>query len=325
MYNKVDELRNLLRARDIALAEQRARHVKESVVFREQRHALAVNDPAFSGKIAKLFGWTDVVGSQTNNSPLFVSPELSRTGSPINYPTSSPTATCPTGREDRRDDGAIRVFTGGCSENNLADVVSDDTTRMSNSLIAVDSPHIAVLADGPDRNSRKDYQEHTSPSCRTTAVAPALLIVNPSNNEETTIKGCPQCTQLTHELEMALTDRTLAEAELVSMRKTFSLGGPGWEFESAGGAASQHARDKRLSVEPGVRESEDDDAEKTAPLSSSGATDNDFDLRDEVGRLEKLVSLGEEPHIDEKVVDHVELPMLEVRHRFPWRHELEFK
>lgn len=300
-----------MRARDIALAEQRARHVKESVVFREQRHALAISNPAFSSKIAKLFGWTDVVRSQANNSPPCLSPELSRSGSPINSPITSPTAARHSDDQDRQEDG-----------HTVADIVSDTDREIFNSLkTAVDLRDVAVLANRPDRSSAKDYHKQSSPPCETTGSA-VPLIVDFSNNQETAIAGCPRCMHLRQELEIAFADRTLAEAELVSMRRTISLVDPAWEPESAGGAASLHARHRGLSVEPGAGESEDSGAEKAAPLSSSGTTDNDLDLRDELGRLENLVSVGEDcppPDICEKAEDGVGIPILQVCHHFPWK------
>lgn len=284
----------MLRARDMALAEQRARHVKESIVIQEQRQALAVSDPAFSGKIAKLFGWMDAVGGQTSNPSLCVSPALSRSASPI----SSPSTARRTGCEDRLDDGATLAILEGSrefSENDVADVVSGTTTgEMSNSLKVADLPTVAALGDGPDRSSSKEYRKLSSPFGGTAGSA-VPLIIDPSNNQETAITACPRCMQLRQELETALTDRTLAEVELVSMRRTISL------------------------IEPGVAESEDDGAEKTSPLSPSGTTDNDLDLRDELDRLERLVSLREDgaaPYIDGKVGDGGGLPILQVHRRW---------
>lgn len=297
-----------MRARDIALAEQRARHVKESVVFREQRHALAISNPAFSSKIAKLFGWTDVVGSPTNDSPLFISPELSRSGSPINSPITSPTAARRNEDEDRQEGGATR-----------ADILPDTKREISDSLKTTkDLRDVTVLANGPHRSSTKDCQTQALPPCETIDSA-MPLIVDSNNNQETAIAACPRCMNLRRELEMALADRTLAEAELVSMRRTILLVDPAWEFESAGGATNQHAIYERFSVEPGVGESEEYGAEKTAPLSPLGTTANDLDLRGELGRLENVVSVGEDspsPDIFEKAEDGVGLPTLQVCHYF---------
>lgn len=280
---------------------------------------MAVSDPAFSSKIAKLFGWTDVDGSQTSNLHHCASPGVSRSGSPTNSPISSPTTARCDGCEDRRDDGATRALqagSGAYSGKIVVHSVSDANKEKFNGLKALDLPDVAVLGDGSNRSSSKDGRKQSSP-CGTTGLA-VPLIFDPSNNQGTTTAECPRCMQLHHELEMALTDRTLAEAELVSLRRAISLVDPTWETESAGGATSRQVRDR--GVEPGVGESEDGDAEKTTPLSSSGIIDNDLDLHDELGWLEKLAHLGDDvaaPYIFGQAEDSLGLPMLQVGHHFP--------
>lgn len=301
----------MLRARDMALAEQRARHVKESVVIREQRYTLATKEPGFAGKIAQLFGWADAGGSSRSNSPLFVSPVRSRSVSPIGSPSNT-----------RRREGSNWLDGGGPlathPESGVADVVVG-RTELSKRLDLLESPTVKVSGDEAGKGSSKESL--TLPTNISGTPGPAVsLITDSAGKEGRAPVACPRCTQLHQELETALTDRTLAEAELVSMRKSISQVDAASEWESSGGAGIRHGTERARSSAIQA-ESDGGAAGETAPLPPSGITDSDLGLRDELGRLEdRLASLGEDgiapSNVDEKVMDGQSLPKLQVCHQF---------
>jgi len=242
----------------MALAEQRARHAKGSVVIREQRHALARNEPSFSRKIAKLFGWADA-GEQPM-SPRQESPMSSRSTSPIGSPTAN--------------GGRKNVDIGDVGASGMANVVTDTPNRP----VVQGLSTVALFGDGTGRSSSQKYRRRSSPPFA--KADPIRSYISNSGNGK-----CPQCTQLRHELEMAITDRTLAEAEVVSTRRVISSIGTAWECEpSAGKETNQTVRN----------ESEGDAATETAPSSPSEMVDKDLNLREELGRLERFASLRDE-------------------------------
>ena len=283
----------------MALAEQRARNVKGSVVIREQRHALAKNTPSFSRKIAKLFGWADA-GEQPGMSPLQVSPASSRPISPIGSPTAK-------GGTKMLDDGA--AATGYVGTGDVADFVISNAEPPSR-LEVQDSSSVAEVGHATGRSSNQEHRRRSSPS---------LAIDDPmmSHVSDPDDKDCPRCRQLRHELDMAITDRALAEAELVSMRRTISSIGTAWERDLPIGNETKHTVH---------HESEEDAARKIAPVSPSEITDKDFDLREELVQLEKLASLGGDgvPLSDAggKVVNGHTPPQLQVSPCFPIAHIL---
>lgn len=286
----------------MALAEQRARHVKESVVLHEQRHTLAKTEPGFAGKLAKLFGWTNADRSPTSKSPLFVSPVRSRCASPI----GSPRITHRTEGDDWLDDAAPMATH---AENGMADVVVGKT-ELSKRLEVLDSPTV----DGTGKSNGKESQTRSPPS-RGLADPAVSLITDSANKEDNAMAGCPRCMRLDRELETALTDRTLAEAELVSMRRAVSQVDTVWKCESPGGAAARQGAEQTCYMQP---EGKDGAVGETKqPLPHSGRIDSDLGLRDELGRLEeRLASLGEDgvapSKVNENDMDGQGLPKLQV-------------
>lgn len=294
----------------MALAEQRARHVKESVVIREQRHTLALKEPGFAVKLAKLFGWTDAGGSPTSKSPFSVSPIRSRSVSPI----GSPTNTRRKGGDDCLDDTAV-IATH--AEHGVTDVVVG-RTELSKRLELLDTPTVEIFGDGASKGNGMESQAR-APALAGIADPAVSLIVDSAHKEESPRGSCPRCTRLHQELETALTDRTLAEAELVSLRRTMSQVDTAWECESSGAVNFRPETEQAHFTQP---HREGDTTGEAVPPLPSAIIDGDLGIRDELGRLEKsLASLGEDdiapPTVDGNAVEGQGLPKLRVSHRFP--------
>lgn len=284
---KVYELRCLVRARDMALAEQRARHVKESILVREQQRTSTIDDPVFTEKTAKLLrAADDVAGGPAINSPLSVSPATSRPASPILTAASQNAVDHSLGDStccEKRGDGLLseRATMGDTSKPDTGDL--PDSTNGNGT-----TPAVAGSGDGTGNGNNWESQEESPPS-------PSIIAAN--SNEESTVKTCSRCIQLQHELEMALTDRTLVEAELVSLRRASSRVDTGWESESAGGAVDRKEFRDLHTGGPGVTLREVNEAENNVPRSpceEPGNNDQGVDLHVEIERLESLVSLAEE-------------------------------
>lgn len=294
----------MLRARDLALAEQRARHVKESVVIQEQRHTLALKEPGFAGKLAKLFGWTDAGESPTSKSPFSVSPVRSRSVSPI----GSPKIAHRKGEDDCLDDTAVMAT---LAENGVEDVVVG-RTEFSKRLELLDTPTVEIFGDGANKDSVNEPQTRTSASSG--IYDPAVsLVVDYANKEERTAFSCPRCTKLQQELETALTDRTLAEAELVSMRRAVSQVDTAWECESSGAVDVRPETEQAHSAQPD---------REAVPQLPSAIIDSDLGIRDELDRLqENLASLGADgvapPTVGGTAAEGQGVPRLQVNRQFP--------
>lgn len=299
----------MLRARDMALAEQRARHVKESVIIREQRHTLWRKEPGFAGKMAKLLGWADADASPTSKSPLCVSPVRSRSVSPI----GSPTNTRRKEGDDWMDDYAV---TATHAENGMAGVVVG-RTELFKRVELLDTPTVEIFGDVASNDTRKESAAPSSPPSGIAGTA-ASLVTDSVNKEESASTACPRCARLYRELETALTDRTLAEAELVSMRRAMSQVDTAWEFESSSIAGIRCGPEQPHSTQPA---NEAGASGETAPVPASGGIDSNLRLRHELGRLEESLEALREgaapPKADGNVMNGQGLRTLQVCHRSP--------
>ncbi|CAM9973308.1 unnamed protein product, partial [Ectocarpus sp. 8 AP-2014] len=274
--NLVHELRCLVRTRDMALAEQRARHVKESILVREQQRTLATDDPVFIGKTTKLLrAADDVAGGPVINSPLSVSPVTSRPASPILTAANQNAvdhfledSTCCA----KRDDGLLseRDTMADTSKPPDTDVLTDSNNGNGTTLA------FTGCGDGTANDNNWESRKGSPPS-------PSIIAAK--SNEESTMRTCSRCVKLQHELVTALTDRTLVEAELVSLRRASSRVDTGWEGESAGGAVDRKELGDLHTGGPGVTARVVDDAENN---------DQGLDLLVEIERLESLVSRADQ-------------------------------
>lgn len=290
--------------------------MKESVVIQEQRHTLALKEPGFAGKLAKLFGWTDAGESPTSKSPFSVSPVRSRSVSPI----GSPKIAHRKGEDDCLDDTAV-VAT--LAENGVEDVVVG-RTELSKRLELLDTPTVEIFGDGANKDSANEPQTRTSASSG--IYDPAVsLVVDSANKEESAAFSCPRCTKLQQELETALTDRTLAEAELVSMRRAVSQVDTAWECESSGAVDVRPETEQAHSAQPD-RESSTalypSAGEEAVPQLPSAIIDSDLGIRDELDRLqENLASLGADgvapPTVGGTAAEGQGVPKLQVNRQFP--------
>lgn len=303
----------------MALAEQRTRHLKESVVIREQRHALETAGPAFSKNIAKLFGWADSVGerkssSPTSVSPVSVSPGFSRSGSP----TGSPPGAQRKRYGNWSDDPVFcaQVGSGALVTTNAADAAVAGTRDAesqqqppSASLGVVDELGMRILEDETCTIQNALPRKQSAPAGMLYPDVPSAPDAN--NDEGGVVNQCPRCMRLRHERDMAITERNLVEVELVSIRREISQVDTAWdrkaEFKS------------RNAVGRGDTASETDKGDKTAPISPCGEADSsnhDLGLREEASRLEKLASLSEDgpppPDLDTKGMDTEGLPVTQV-------------
>lgn len=280
----------------MALAEQRARHVKESVVIREQRHALETTGPASSRTISKLFGWENSAGGQRKSlpdsiSPVSVSPIFSRSGSPINSPTG--------GHRQRGgdwlDDTASRAQFGtettrtqhaaGALAAGTRDPKSERQTP-SERLAVVDVLDVRILEDESGNVCNGEAREQSSPSG---TVGPGAPSAPAGVDKGRALDICSRCMRLRHERDMAITERSLAEAELVSLRKKAS------QMDTSRQCKAEFKG--RHSMGPGVAMSGADSADKIAPMSPYGEADSsnhDRGLREELNRLEKGASLADD-------------------------------
>lgn len=187
-------MREQVRARDIALAEQRARHIRESLVCREKLHAFAssVDD---AEKIAKLLGWVSAVRDNE--------------WSPLNSPTErSPSPSCASIVDYRP---AVGVDLSSGENIPRRDAESMDEYRV-----------IGTTRDNESCNSmspkqRVDREVSSGSLIRTSADDEEDLVVTAHQSSSTGI--CARCRQLQNELEAAVTDRMLAEIELVAIRR----------------------------------------------------------------------------------------------------------
>lgn len=199
VVKKVDELRTLLRAPDLMLVHQRVRHVKESVVIREQRYALARSDEKFSEKLAKLFGWASSTGC--SESPLHLTPIHSPVGDGHRSRDGS-----------RRDGYASMTDNGTCSQ--VLRVRVEDTsinvTHEKQTFMADNKPSCSI-DPRDDSGSAVDLEARKIP----TEVEAAVMAVHPAPRIT-----CMSCLELHVKLQAALTDRTLAETELMYLRKS---------------------------------------------------------------------------------------------------------
>lgn len=277
--------------------------MKESVVIREQRHILARKEPGFNGKLAKLFGWTDASGSTSSISPLIVSPVRSRSVSPI----CSPTNTHRKEGSDGLDDNAGREAN---ADKRVEDAVVG-RAELSKRLGLLDTPNVEIFGDVAGKGSGKESQMRVSPPYG--VADPAAPLTTDYANKESVTAACLQCTQLHQQLETALTDRTLAEAELVSMRRVMSRVDTAWECESSGGG------NIRQKAENAQSETEVDPAGDIRSLLPPGRIGGDRGLRDELDRLDaRLVIFGRSdaaPSMGEgNAVGDQGRPKLQVRH-----------
>lgn len=262
----------MVRARDMALTEQRARHVKESVVIQEQRHALA-NGPHFSGKMAKLFGWAGTTRSASQSSlhPIS-SPAIARDGS---------------GSQRMVHDDSVTSQGNGCSVHEDGIYMADTNNRQARgedgvSLIAADEPR-----NGESRR-------------RLSSEARA------NSTDADNIDRCARCVELQQELDVAFTDRALAEAELVALRRTIAPADTSWELESGDGNRCTITTDEN--EDSGKQ---DERAGRNLASSSPAATMNETKgLREELGRLERMVA-----QTNDGV--HPESPHTQIRDREP--------
>ncbi|CAN0488957.1 unnamed protein product [Ectocarpus sp. 12 AP-2014] len=282
--NLVHELRCLVRARDMALAEQRAQHVKDSILVREQQRTLATDDPVLIGKTATLLrAADDVVGGPAINSPLSVSPVTSRPASPTL--TAANENAVDHSLEDstccaQRGDGLLSKRDTMADTSKPPD--TDDLTDSNNGNGATLAFTGCGDGTGNDNNWKSRKGSPPSPS-----------IIAAKSNEESTVRTCSRCIKLQHELVTALTDRTLFEAELVSLRRASSRVDTGWEGESAGGAVDRNELRDLHTGGPGVTVRVVDEAENNVPRSPCeelGNNDQGLELHVEIERLEILVS-----------------------------------
>ncbi|CBN74661.1 hypothetical protein Esi_0037_0079 [Ectocarpus siliculosus] len=311
--NLVHELRCLVHARDMALAEQRARHVKESILVREQQRTLATDDPVFIGKTAKLLrAADDVAGGPAINSPLSVSPVTSRPASPIL--TAANQNAVDHSLEDstccaKRGDGL------SSERDTMADTSKPpDTDDLTDSNNGNGTTLAFTGCRGGTANDNNWESRKGSP--------PSPSIIAAKSNEESTARTCSRCVKLQHELVTALTDRTLVEAELVSLRRASSWVDTGWEGESAGGAVDRKELGDLHTGGPGGTVRVVDDAENNAPRSPCeelGNNDQGLDLHVEIERLESLVSRADQgaplSDLDAIAVDSEGLQMQELSRR----------
>ncbi|CAM9695254.1 unnamed protein product [Ectocarpus fasciculatus] len=290
--NLVDELRCLVRARDMALAEQRARQVKESILVREQQRTLTADDPVLIEKTAKLLrAADDVAGGPAINSPLSASPATSRPASPIL------TADSQNAVDHSLDDGTCCAPTG---DGLLSERVTMADTNKPDADYLPDSKNgnrttLALTGCGDGTENENNCDSRGSP--------PSPSIITAKGHEESTVRTCPRCIQLQHELDMALTDRTLVEAELVSLRRASSRVDTRWEGESAGGATDREELGDLRTGGPDVTVRTVDEAGNNSPRSpcdEPGNNDQGRDLHVEIEHLESLVSLADQgaPHSD---------------------------
>ncbi|CAB1114924.1 unnamed protein product [Ectocarpus sp. CCAP 1310/34] len=285
--NLVHELRCLVRARDMALAEQRARNVKESILVREQQRTLATNDPVLIGKTAKLLrAADDVAGEPAINSPRSVSPVTSRPASPILTAANENTvnhsledSTCCAQRSDEllseRD-----TMAGTCKPpdtDNLTGSNNGNGTTLA----------FTGCGDGTGNDNNWASRKGSPPSPSTIAA---------KSNEESTVRTCSRCIKLQHDLDMALTDRTLVEAELVSLRRASSRVDTGWDGDSAGCAVDRKELGDLLKGGPGVTVRVVNEAEDNAPspCEELGNDGRGLDIHVEIERLESLMSLADQ-------------------------------
>ncbi|CAM9874190.1 unnamed protein product, partial [Scytosiphon promiscuus] len=312
--NLVDELRILVRARDMALAEQRARHVKESVVIREQRHALETAGPASSTSIANLLGWADSADEQKSGSPhsvppASVTPIFSRSNSPISSPTNARQK-----REGNWLDNAASgaQFGGGTTVIKGAADASVAGARHAESQQQSPSSSHGVVQEF-DAKKVKDEADNMSGGVTREQSVPSRIVFpdapsSPDANGDEARAGypCPRCIRLGHERDVAVTERSLAEVELVSIRRVLSQIDPTWKCKTE--------VISRSSVAPGDAASENEKVNETTPmLGEGGSRNDDIRLREEAIRLEKLAPLSEDgpspPDLDEKSVDMERLPI----------------
>lgn len=262
----------MVRARDMALTEQRARHVKESVVIQEQRHALA-NGPHFSGKMAKLFGWAGTTQSASQSS-------LHRISSPALAHDESDS------QRMVHDDG-VKSQGNGCNGHEDGIYVAGINNRQARgedgvSLVAADEPR-----NGESR--RRLSSEATA-----------------NSTDADNLDRCARCLALRQELDTALTDRALAEAELVALRRTTAPADTSWELESGDVNRCTKTADKKAN-------SAKQDETAGRNLSSSPpavSMDETTGFREELHRLERMVA-----QTDDGV--HPESPHTQTRDREP--------
>lgn len=249
----MDDLRKLVRARDLALAEQRTRHVKESITIREQRLALE-SGRHFAEKIAKLFGWADT-------------PARPETSLPVSFASSVDAC----GKRNTLLNGAQG---GGDAYSGYVENVSDVQIPNNEQLHSMSLGSSLKVVGDEDGGSRKSL---------TVADAMATTIV--ANNKNTT---CPRCLDLQRRLDIAVTDRTLAEAELVSLRRVIAPVDTSWEWEHGFGTEDGCTGN---AMRPGGV-SEHGNIARTPPLAGAGEKDC-AGLQEELLWLGQMVSLSE--------------------------------
>lgn len=235
------------------LVQQRVRHVKESVVIREQRYALARSDEKFSEKLAKLFGWASSTGCSESSLHL--------------TPIHSPVGGGHRSRDDIRGDGHAPITGNGtCLHISRARV--EDTavnfTREKQTLISDNKPSCSV-EPRDESGSAVDSEARETPA----EVRTAVMAVHPAPST-----ACMSCLELHVKLQAALTDRTLAETELMSIRRSFNSE----DSSPRGGNTDECTRWSMGSLE----------------MKSPGTGQNDsqgLELAKELNRLETLTAL----------------------------------
>lgn len=261
-------LHELVRARDIALAEQRARHVRESLVLSEQRHALA-RGLDWGEKIAKLFGWTDSSQQRAQNLPT----------SPVSVGIADATTLDGMSVPSEGNDTCAHIHSRQDDDHTSENAVSHDTVNISTEDELQHAREKNIHNGGLKLQMRDSQEAGTG-------------IGGASNVSRNATDVCLQCVKLRQELEIAVTDRTLAEAELVTLRRVvapfrerrkrreYSLG---FEPASNGGVAEifagQREQDGHIWPQRQVC---------GATSSSEAAMDQESELCAELVRLERL-------------------------------------
>lgn len=238
---QMDELRKLVRERDMALSEQRARHVKESIEILEQRRALASGHD-FAMKISKLFGWGGTAACS---------------GSPSQVLPDSPTST---------SDAAVGDVQRLRDECRLAESATD--------LTNVESPN-KTISHSPSLSASTTEQDNAATERLTTVLDSKKHI------------PCPRCERLQHELEVALTDRTLAEVELVSLRRMFQS--PDHSGKEENRTASEHT-DDTIALANGRKDEAPPSGRECSVSFADCRRDSRRGLREEQLRLETILS-----------------------------------
>lgn len=243
----------------MALAEQRVRHVRESVVIREQQHALAKGQKV-GEKLAKLFGWADVPASRSDSLLSTPIAPLVAIGCMIDVcEGGSVSGAAPTGMD-------------ACSfkAELAAEFQSGNIHEALASTCKLPKEHERDEAGGRDPQTRLSAVEAMGSSIISDQRAACACCLDLRRKLQ----------ELQRRLQVAVTDRCLAEAELVSIRRATA---PKDDFDTDG---DRDIRGTRDTIATGVLR-ENDNGQPGQVLSSALAkNENDDHLRDELIRME---------------------------------------